>query len=261
MITTKCNQYTARWWFKLREPVNWAISIGVFVLLIYARQFIFPFISFFTIAVIGIVVSVFLCFFILHKRAIGIVCPNLRCGKYIETNTPWKCGNPKCQKENEQVEDFPIVYHCQHCKVEQKAFECPHCQQSVFLSKAKLKTIYATFLKMPEESKPRPVKKDKDVEEMTQLDKGIQLTARKVAKAKLDLELKAVKNDLEPKEMTEEEILEKSAARFKDRFTTGPKIVERWKAENAKLYKDNPVEHKKQDANADQWALNNLGKM
>ena len=84
----------------------------------------------------------------------------------------------------------------------------------------------------------------------------------KVSKAKLDLELKAVKNDLEPpKEMTQMEILSKSAQEFTDRHMSGPKIAEKLKAENAEKFKNNPVELEKANLLVDQWVRNNLDRM
>jgi hypothetical protein len=104
--------------------------------------------------------------------------------------------------------------------------------------------------------------KDKDADEMAKLDKGIQLTERMVKKVKLDLELKGVKENLKPvKEMTQEEILSKSAQEFVDRNMSGPKIVERLKAKNAEMFKDNPDELKKQNLLVDQWATNHLDHM
>lgn len=108
-----------------------------------------------------IAISIAFCgyFFVLQKRAIAVMCP--QCNGYIETNTPWKCGNMECQKTNLKVGDFPVINHCEHCEVEQKAFECPHCRKPIYLGEDKLKTIYATFTKEPGKNKPQRVKIDK----------------------------------------------------------------------------------------------------
>jgi len=257
MITTLCNQYTARKWFKARKTINLAIVFIGFVILVFVLQaLMYPLIA----DVIAIAIAYVVFFHVLAKRAIAITCPN--CKGYIETNTPWKCGNPNCRKNNERVDDFPFVYHCEHCSVEPKAYKCHHCEKTIFLGRDMLTTLCATLIKPEKKSAPPPPKKDPVVDKITQENDTIRETEYKLRKAKLDLELKGVQKNLEPdKELTEEEILEKSAARFKDRLTSGPKIVERWKAENARIYKDNPLEREKQDANADQWALNNLDKM
>jgi hypothetical protein len=42
---------------------------------------------------------------------------------------------------------------------------------------------------------------------------------------------------------------------------SGPKIVERLKAKNAEMFKDNPDELKKQNLLVDQWATNHLDHM
>jgi hypothetical protein len=157
MITTTCDQYSARWWFKYRTPINFAAVLFCFILLVFISQnFIHPLIA----DVISVGLAYLAFFHVLNNRAIAIVCPH--CNGYIETATPWKCGNPNCQKDNEKVEDFPIVHRCQHCGVEQKAFECPHleCRQTIYLGRDKLKNIYARFVKMPEKSRPAPVRRD-----------------------------------------------------------------------------------------------------
>jgi hypothetical protein len=203
----------------------------------------------------------FLYFKILEKRAISIVCPE--CQKYIETTTPWICGNKDMPHRNDQVGEFPFINQCQHCGFIPKAYQCHHCGELIFFTRDHLKSGYARCADKTEEPKSRPpVEKDKVVKKINELDKGIQLTEREVKKAELDLKLKVIKQDLEPpKEMTEREKLEESASRFKDRFTTGPKIVEQWKAENAQRFKDNPVELEKANLLVDQWVRNNLDRM
>src|SRR5258706_9421103 len=195
MITTTCNQYTARQWFTLRSPLNLGIVFVGFVALVFVLQNLMsPFIA------DAICVSLAFCayFFVLDKRAIAIVCPH--CEGYIETNTPWKCGNINCQKDNEQVNDFPIVYHCQHCGVEQKAFECPHprCYQPIFLGKDKLKTIYATFMKVPEKIKLKPARKDPDAEKVIKQREEKHDLEHELELTRLKGDLKDAKSKIEP---------------------------------------------------------------
>ncbi len=235
----------------------WAISIVVFTFLFFVLTQVFG--GFFGFIIAGGAVFC-LFFFYLDKRAFGIVCPH--CQKYIETNTPWICGYKQCRNEN--VDDFPFIYRCQHCGAEPKAYQCHHldCQKLIFFTKDEQKINFAKCVNVSDRPKPVKIIKDKDADEMAKLDKGIQLTERMVKKAKLDLELKGVKENLKPvKEMTQEEILSKSAQEFVDRNMSGPKIVERLKAKNAEIFKDNPDELKKQNLLVDQWATNHLGHM
>jgi hypothetical protein len=195
MITTTCDQYSARWWFKHRAHVNFAcVFVGFVVLVFISQNFIHSLIA--DAISVGLAYIVF--FHVLNNRAIAIVCPH--CNGYIETNTPWKCGNPNCQKDNERVDDFPIVHRCQHCGVEQKAFECPHlkCGQTIYLGRDNLKNIYARFVKMPEKSKPKPVSRDpvadknfKQQQEKRDLEHELEMT-------QLKGNLKDAKSKIEP---------------------------------------------------------------
>src|ERR1039458_4944699 len=96
-----CNPLTAKQWFKLRGAINWAVTIVVFIPLVFMLMQLCEAWLAFTIA---LAVAFCLHFFVLDKRAIGIECPH--CGKYIETNTPWICGYKQCRNEN--VDDFPF---------------------------------------------------------------------------------------------------------------------------------------------------------
>ena len=259
MTTKICNPLAARWWFKYGIHMNFVYVLIGFIVFIFALQHFFYPLGVDVVAV-GLAYVVF--FYVLGKPAIAIECPNLKCGKYIETNTPWKCGNPKCQKDNEQVEKFPFVYHCQHCGVEPKAYKCHHCGEIIFLGKDRLETICATLVRPPEKIKPKPFKKNPVADKIDQENESIRRTEFELRKAKLDLQLKVAKKELEPeKKMTEEEKLEEDAKEFEDREMSGAKIVARWKARNAVLFKDDPIELEKADARADKWATKHLVKM
>jgi len=247
----------ARQWFTWRERKAWVFSGAAFAVLFFTLT---PVLGELLALMIAFGSAFCLFFFYLSKRTIGIECPY--CQNYIETNTPWICG--VCGEHNLRTDDCPFIGRCQKCRAEPKAYQCHHkgCGELIFFTKDKQRFNFAKCVNIPVPKMPLRVKRDKDADGIAKQHKDIQITELNLKKAKLDLELKIVKQDLEPaKEMTEEEILQKSAERFMDRNTSGPKIVERWKAKNAEIYKDNPVELAKQNANADQWALNNLEKM
>ena len=261
MTTKICNPLDARWRFKHATHLNFVCVLVCFILFVFALQnFIFPL----GVDVIAVGLAYVVFFHALGKPAIAIECPH--CNGYIETNTPWKCGNPKCQKDNERVDEFPFIYRCQHCGVEQKSFECPHanCGKTIYLTEEKLNTIRATHIKPAENKpaekmKPQPVQKDLKAEEIAQENEAIRKTEFELRKAKLDLQLKDVKKKLEPdKELTQEEILWKSAQEYLDRNISLPKIAEILKAKNAVIFKDNPSGLEKANFAVDRWAENNL---
>ena len=186
----------ARQWFKLRAPINWALSIVIFIPLVFVLQTLF---SFLIADIIAIALIFCFFFFYLHKRAIAIECPH--CGKYIETNTPWVCA--VCGTKNLRVDDFPFVNRCENpaCGYEPKAYQCHHldCGELIFLSPDKSGLNFAKCINMPE--RQRPVKKRKERNEAAELQEGIQLGKLRVEKARIDVELKGLKTELEPRRM------------------------------------------------------------
>jgi hypothetical protein len=248
----------ARRWFTWKEPTTWASSIVVFTFLFFVLTLVLGGLLAFIIALIA---AFCLHFFYLDKRVIGIKCPH--CQQYIETNTPWICGNKDTPHRNDRVDDFPFIHQCQYCGFIPKAYQCHHCFKLIFLSKDKQVTAYAKCADIPvDPPKSKPVKKDPNAEEITQLDKGIQITERMVKKAELDIKLKGYKETLEPpKPRTQKEATEESFASFEDRNMTGAEIVRRKKAENAEKYKNDPVKLKQQNMLVDQWAKDNLDLM
>jgi hypothetical protein len=97
------------------------------------------------------------------------------------------------------VDDFPFVYQCEHCSIEPKAYKCHHCEKIIFLSKDKLATLCATFIKAPQKAQPQPPpKRDPAGDKIAQENETIRETEYKLRKAKLDLELKGIAEKLEP---------------------------------------------------------------
>ncbi len=232
--------------------MNWAISIAVFIPLVFILQNLLPLLVADAIAV-GVVFILF--FFFLRKRILGILCT--RCEQYIETNTPWLCS--LCGTKNIRAYDFPFVNCCEGCGWEPKAYKCHHCGEMIFLSDDKNKINYAQCINLPDKPKPVKIKKDRSADDIAKQSRDIQVAELNLKKAKLDLELKGVKEYLEPKkEMTQEEILWKSAQEYLDRNMSGPKIVEILKARNAKIFKDNPVELEKANLVLQKWARDHV---
>jgi hypothetical protein len=240
----------ARQWFKLRAPVNWAITIVVFIPLVFLLQNMLPV---FIADVIAIALVFCLFFFFLHKRAIAIECPH--CGKYIQTNTPWVCG--VCGVKNLRVDDFPFVNRCENkeCGCEPKAYKCHYldCGELIFLSHDKSEINYAQCVNMPEKS--RPVTKSKSQNKVADLHEAIQVGELQVKKAKIDAELKGITAELEPpKRKTAFEELEE----YYKGMMGNEDAAKKWKAAIDEEFKTNDDERKKRHLVVDQWMTNRL---
>lgn len=244
----------ARWCFRLREAENWLIVvIGFLVLNLGLWVFFHGFLA----SLIAIVVMFCLYFFVLDKRTIGIECPH--CHKYIETDTPWRCGF--CGRVNFQTDDAPFVGRCgnRQCGAKPKAYQCHHCGELIFFTNDRQKINYAMCVNIPLPKKQQPVQTDSHVTDVSKQKKDIEITRLKVDKAKLDVELKSYTEILEPpKPRTQKEAVEESFANFEDRNMTGAEIVRRKKVEAAEKYKDNPPELERQNKLIDQWARDHL---
>lgn len=120
----------------LRETINWIITIVVFLFVVLALM---AFLDLWIAGTIAGAAAFCLHFFILHKRSIGIVCPH--CQKLIATNTPWICGYKQCPNEN--VDDFPFIYQCEHCGQIPKSYRCHHCNGFIFFTADENKFNYA----------------------------------------------------------------------------------------------------------------------
>jgi hypothetical protein len=123
------------------------------------------------------------------------------CERKIATNTPWVCGF--CQKKNERIDEFPFVHRCEHCGAEPKAYKCHHsdCRKLIFLSEDQQEINYAKCVNIPAASKPRRVEKDRHVEALAESRKAIERKALEAQEAKLDVELKALRQSLETPKM------------------------------------------------------------
>lgn len=200
LITQTCDPLHARQWFKLREPVNWAVTAVLFAVCFIVLRVLFD-----TVLPFGGLIAGFICvlgayclfFYVLDKRAIRIKCPH--CGKYIETNTPWICGSKGCRNDN--VDDFPFIYRCENatCGYYPKAYKCHHsdCQKLIFFTEDRQETGYARCANTPAPEKPKPAKDEHEI----QVEKKVQdihLKELNVKEGELDLRLKDIKENLEP---------------------------------------------------------------
>jgi len=238
LTTLTCTPLHARTWFKWREPLNWAVSIAVglgafFVLL----PIVHPLVA----VLVGGAAAFWLCFPVLEKRAIYIVC--LSCGNTIETNTPWICGNKECGHQNNRVDDFPFIKKCERCDTYPKAYQCHHCGKLIFFTKDEQKSGFARCANSPtpvETEKP-PI--DPHAVEVAKKVQDIQLKKLDVEEGKLDLELKGIKQTLEPPKQ------ESVRARLRRRVSSKTELedeVRKMHKEADEEFKDDPVRREQQ---------------
>jgi len=187
-----CDPLKARLWFNLREPVNWTVSIAVFAVLFFVLMWLIPALVAFAVAA---VVSFCLHFFYLDNRAIHIKCPYGRCSEIIETNTPWICGHKGCKNEN--VDEFPFIYKCEHCGYYPKAYKCHHCGELIFFTEDEQKTGYAECANYA--LRAAIVKNREGHQEMmTNKREVVESKGLDVDIGKLDIRLKGIKKVLDP---------------------------------------------------------------
>ncbi len=243
-----CNPLRARQWFKLRGAINWAVTIVVFIPLVFVLMHLCEAWLAFAIA---LAVAFCLHFFVLDKRAIGIECPH--CGKYIETNTPWICGYKQCRNEN--VDDFPFIYRCEHCGAEPKAYKCHHCDALIFFTKDQLRINYAQCVNLP--VKPQPVKKDKTVEKVVKQNEEKRDLLHELDVTKIKGDIKEAKSRIEPppKKKTAFEELEE----YYKGMMGNEDAAKKWHAAIDAEFPNDPVEREKRHRVVEQWMLNRLG--
>ena len=230
-----CDPLTARWWFNLRTPSNWAIAITVFFWLVVLLD---TFIPFLITVVIAMCLAFCLFFYVLEKRAIGIICPH--CNEHIETNTPWICGNRQCR--NDHADAFPFISRCEHCSYSPKAYMCHHCNELIFFTKDKQTINYAKCVNLPEKLKSQPARRD-PIEEKN--------ARHQEEKSDLihELEITRLKGDLKDAKSKIEPITQKSTReRLKNKYLSQTELddeIRTLKAQIDEEFKDDPVEREK----------------
>jgi DNA-directed RNA polymerase subunit M/transcription elongation factor TFIIS len=136
-----------------------------------------------------------------------------------------------------------------------KAYQCHHCRNLIFLSEDKQETAYARCADIPAESpKPETVKKDEKMETASELKKDIHVTGLMVEKAKLDVELKVLHQNLTPppKEKTAFEQLEE----YYKGMMGNEDAAKKWHAAIDAEFPNDPVEREKRHRVVNQWMTN-----
>jgi hypothetical protein len=133
----------------------------------------------------AIAICWYLVFHVWDKNPIWICCPH--CDKLIASNTPWICGFKQCRNEN--VDEYPFVHTCEHCRAEPKAYECHHCGKLIFLTSDELKQNYARCT--------RPFKERSDLD-IPGLQQDLQKAGLELSIAKVDKEMAVISREPKP---------------------------------------------------------------
>lgn len=235
---------SARQWFTWKEPITWASSIAVFTFVFFMLTlFADGFLAF----LIAFAVAFCVHFFVLDKRVLGIVCPH--CGEYIETNTPWICGNKDTPHRNDRVNDFPFIHQCQQCGFIPKAYQCHHCLKLIFLSEDKQQTAYAKCADIL--PKPEP---DHAVEKVGKQNEEKRDLLHELDVTKIKGDIKEAKSRIEPppKAKTAFEELEE----YYKGMMGNDDAAKKWHAAIDAEFPNDPDEREKRHRVVDQWMLN-----
>ena len=241
-------------WFKLREPINWALSIAVFAVLFFLLQFL----SFWIAFAVALVAAFCLHFFYLDNRLIRIKCPYGRCREIIETNTPWICGHKGCKNDN--GDDYPFIYRCEHCGNSPKAYKCHHCGELIFFTEDEQETGYAECANYV--LRAALVKKREGHQEMmTNKREVVESKGLDVDIGKLDIRLKRISQDLNPPPRPpvpatpspRMPAAEDELAAFMNQATGKEDAAEKWRAKVRKEWAHDPIELEKRLRLIDQW--------
>ena len=182
-----CDPLKAKRLFKFRPYKHLAYGVAIFapVCLVLMLTPLNPWIA------MGIAFIPALWFYYRWEtRLIVIECQ--KCGKDINTNTPWECGFKGCRNEN--ADDFPFIYECGICHYVPKAYECHHCGNLIYLTSDRQQLHAAKRLEFPLPSPPPPVLKDPTKEKAARQAEEIQDAKHKLAMTMYEKEAEIIKN-------------------------------------------------------------------
>lgn len=220
----------------------------MFIPLVFVLQEIFPYL---TADVIAVAVTFSVFFFVLHKRAIGIECPY--CFRHLATNTPWMCGYKFCRNEN--VDDYPFIYRCEHCGTEPKSYKCHHCGELIFFTNDRQKSNYATFISSSA-NLPPPVPKPKApsrwAKKVAQESEQLHDLSHELKVTQLKGDIHEAKARIQPQK-SEKELMEESLQKFYDRSVGAEEAGRKMKAMVDVECANNPDARERRHAIIDAW--------
>jgi hypothetical protein len=242
------NPLTGKLRFQLRTLTNCLLVLVIFLPLAFIAAFL-PFVLLADAVIIALLF--YLYFFILNKRAIWVRCSH--CRKRVATNTPWICGF--CKERNQQVDEYPFVYRCEHCSAEPKAYKCHHwgCGELIFFTEDQLEKNYAMCVNSPVEKVPVPET------EAARFQREKQMLSHEIEMLDLEGKLEAVKQrrDLGKKKSPVEEMEESFSQHF-TRALGAHEYARKQKTANAEKFKDDPEMLEKANQVVDDWLEHRL---
>ena len=187
-------------------------------------------------------------FLVLRYRSISFVCPHPDCGKFIDSNTIWICGNNGCKNDKPHI--YPFIYQCEHCGYAPKAYLCHHCREMIYFSKDE----HSEYFARSATSIPSKPEKAVGISPSEALKENIQLGKLRVEKAKIDVELKGLTDELSStkRERTAYDELEE----YYKNMMGNEDAARKWKAAIDEEFKNDPEERKCRYAVVEQWMRN-----
>ena len=247
LISQPCSLLGARSWFKMREAINWIVTIFLFMAVFF---FLMVMLGGGIAFVVSTTVAFGLFFFVLDKRTVKILCNH--CQKPIITNTPWVCGF--CQKNNTTTDDFPFIHRCEHCGAEPKAYECHHCGQLIFLTEDEMKLNYARCVGAPVAAVVPP-----PPDEATVREQEARAVEHQLRMTRLNAELVEENRKAEfSKRKSPTEKVEESFSKHHAAIMAEHDIARREKETNAAKYKDDPYLLERANESVDTWLQQQL---
>jgi hypothetical protein len=236
---------TAKRRFALRPYINGAFVLSVFI--VVALVFDSPLLDVITAIILYFIYRSFLA-----TRTIGMVCRN--CGKYVETNRPWICGNQNEEHRNDNTGYFPFIRECQYCGNEPKSYECHHCEKLIFLTKDESSIGFARcadILHREPEAKEDPVAEKLFRQRQAKLDLEHEL---EMARLKAKLKEEKSKTEPPPRKKTAFEELEEYYKNMVDHEDAEKK----WRAAIDVEFANDPVGRARRHRIVDQWVANQI---
>lgn len=246
----EAERLNARQFFNLLPASNFVLSAIVFIPLLLVLLYFDPFYIFADVAALAF--AYYLYFHILKKRAVWIRCK--QCRKPIATNTTWVCG--KCGRQNVDVTNFPFINQCEHCGHEAKSYRCHHCNDNtlVFLTVDEDKANPARRLDAGPELREQRKSGSQEKERKNE----IQEKQHELEKARLEQQIKNVKNIEEEESILEEKM--KGLRKFYDSRMAIEEAARLRKAELAAEIKDKK-ELRRRYLVIDDWVVSETAKL
>jgi hypothetical protein len=252
-MITECKPTNARFWFQWRKPLNIMICFVIFCPVFYLLQLN---VGWFLAQVVSISIVFCVYFFALRNRAIGIICQNSDCGKFIETNTPWICNHKGCLNEN--VDEYPFIHRCQYCGFYPKSYKCHHCQEFTYFTRDEQIAGYAEsalYRSNAESVKKRGLHADNVLDRR----EGIEKKQLDIEEGDLDVKLNKNKELLKTPELKlKKKTSDEELAEFLHGTSEDKIAAQKWRAWVDKEFANDEEERMRMHLKIDEWLRNRI---